>query len=321
MSDKPKFTLPSLSQIEQAQQQTKPTIFWKSKDTSTANDSGNGSSTIQPPPPQQQVTVTNIAPAISQIPSSPARPASSSVHTPNSTISPAPAQPATAASDAVIVSAPAVRRGVGNAILVNPTQHKNPILRYVHNVPWEPDDTIKPDYVVGLTTGVLYLSLRYHRLYPNYIYERMAKLTRLYVLKVLLVLVDIENYHDTLRELNRTAILQDYTLMLAWSHEEAARYLETYKVFENKPPDLIRERMVDDYYTKMTDCLTNVKSVNKTDVLTLLSSFGSFKGIANASTEQLAMCPGFGEQKVKRLQQAFTQPFTIHPSKRKRVQK
>lgn len=86
-------------------------------------------------------------------------------------------------------------------------------------------------------------SLRYHRIHPEYILDRMSRLARLYILRVLLVLVDVDDYHDVLRELNRNAILNDYTLMLAWSFEEAARYLETYKAFENKPPDLIREKL------------------------------------------------------------------------------
>jgi DNA excision repair protein ERCC-1 len=56
--------------------------------------------------------------------------------------------------------------------------------------------------------------------------------------------------------------------------------------------------------------------VNKTDVLTLKSTFGSLEHIINAPTEALALCPGFGEQKVRRLQQAFTQPFIVEKHKR-----
>lgn len=145
----------------------------------------------------------------------------------------------------------------------------------------------------------------------------MSKLSKLYVLRVLLVYVDIENYHDALRELNRAAILNNFTMMLIWSNQEGARYLETYKAFENKPPDLIRgEKQEDNFVDTMTSCLTHVRSVNKTDVLTLLSTFGSLKNIVNASSEQLSMCPGFGEQKVKRLQQAFTQPFIVKKKQR-----
>ncbi|KAI8149466.1 excision repair cross-complementing 1-like protein [Fennellomyces sp. T-0311] len=209
-----------------------------------------------------------------------------------------------------------IRRG-GSAILVNHARQKdNPVLKLVYNVPWEPDDVIKCDFAVGKTTGVWYLSLRYHRLNPGYIYDRISGAARTYVLRVLLVYVDIENYHEPLRELNRSAILNNFTLMLAWSKEEAARYLETYKVLENTPPDLIRERPKDDYGETIERALTNIRSVNKTDVLTLRSHFHSLKGIALARADQLAMCPGFGEQKVKRLQQAFVQPFIVKQKKK-----
>lgn len=209
------------------------------------------------------------------------------------------------------------KRTSGNTILVNPSQQKNPILKHIHNVAWEPSDSIKVDYVVGATTGVIYLSLRYHRLYPAYIYDRLASVKHLYVSRILLVYVDVESYHDALREINRIAILSDFTLMLAWSAEEAGRYLETYKAFENKGPDMIRERVQDEFLAKMADCLTNVKSVNKTDVLTLLGTFGSLKQVTEAKADQLAMCPGFGEQKVKRVQQVWKQPFLANKKQKR----
>ncbi|KAI8065781.1 restriction endonuclease type II-like protein [Gongronella butleri] len=209
---------------------------------------------------------------------------------------------------------PTVKRSLGNAILVNPTQEKNPVLHCVRNVPYEFDGSLKADYVVGATTGVLYLSLRYHRLYPNYIYGRMAALKSMYVLRVLMVLVDTDDHYAALRELNLAAISHQFTLMLSWSHDETARYLETYKAFEHKPDDLIREKPTDDtdYYATMSDTLTNINSVNKTDALTLMSTFGSFAAMAQADADQLGLCPGFGERKVQRFQKAFTQPFLIH---------
>jgi DNA excision repair protein ERCC-1 len=59
----------------------------------------------------------------------------------------------------------------------------------------------------------------------------------------------------------------------------------------------------------MTDCLTNIKSVNKTDVATLISTFGSMKNVAEASQEDLSFCPGFGPQKAKRVHDLFKEPF------------
>ncbi|KAI7896369.1 restriction endonuclease type II-like protein [Mucor mucedo] len=198
---------------------------------------------------------------------------------------------------------------MSNKLLVKPTQHNNPVLKHIRNVPWEPADYIRADFVVGKTTGVVYLTLKYHRLYPTYIYDRLTELKNCYVGRVMLVFVDTDAYHEALREINHLAIVNDFTLMLAWSLEEAGRYLEAYKAFEHKGPDLIRERVQNEFLAKMTDCLTQVKSVNKTDVLTLLSTFGSLQKIADAKSDQLAMCPGFGEQKVKKLQQVWKQPF------------
>ena len=56
--------------------------------------------------------------------------------------------------------------------------------------------------------------------------------------------------------------------------EEAARYLETYKSFEHKAPDGIKERIQNDYMSHLNACLTSVKGVNKTDVYTLATNFG-----------------------------------------------
>ncbi|RCH79883.1 Excision repair cross-complementation group 1 [Rhizopus stolonifer] len=207
------------------------------------------------------------------------------------------------------------KRTVGNTILVNPTQQKNPVLKFIRNVPYEPSESIKMDYVVGQTTGVIYLSLRYHRLYPTYIYDRLNSVKGLFVTRILLVYVDAENYHDAVREINRVAILSDFTLMLCWSLEEAGRYLESFKALENSGADLIREKVENDYLTKMTDCLTNIRSVNKTDVLTLLSNFGSLKNVIETPAEELSLCPGFGEQKVRRIQNVWKQPFLINKKK------
>lgn len=37
-------------------------------------------------------------------------------------------------------------------------------------------------------------------------------------------------------------LLADLTLMLAWNADEAGKIVETYKMFESKPPDLIMAR-------------------------------------------------------------------------------
>ncbi|KAL3876970.1 hypothetical protein ACJMK2_034742 [Sinanodonta woodiana] len=213
------------------------------------------------------------------------------------------------------LEAAALRAGKTNCILVNPRQRGNPILKHVRNVPWEYGSII-PDYVMGISNCALYLSLRYHQLNPTYIHNRMKELGRAYDLRVLLVQVDIKDPHHLLKELAKICILADFTLILAFSTEEAGRYLETYKVYENKPAEAIMEKTDSDYISKLTDCLTTVKSVNKTDCMTLLSTFGSVEGMVAASKEDLSLCPGFGPQKAQRLFDVFHEPF-LKSNKRK----
>ncbi|XP_075896416.1 DNA excision repair protein ERCC-1 isoform X2 [Nelusetta ayraudi] len=198
--------------------------------------------------------------------------------------------------------------GSGSSIIVSPRQRGNPILKFVRSVPWEFADVV-PDYVLGQTTCALFLSLRYHNLNPNYIHDRLKLLGQSFTLRVLLVQVDVKDPHHALRELARICIMADCTLILAWSPEEAGRYLETYKSYEKKPADLLKEQVEKNYLSKVTDCLTTVKSINKTDAITLLSTFSSVEKIISASKEDLVLCPGLGPQKARRLYDVLHKPF------------
>lgn len=40
----------------------------------------------------------------------------------------------------------------------------------------------------------------------------------------------------------RVSVSLDFSLILSWSSEEAGRYLETFKMYENKPADMIKEK-------------------------------------------------------------------------------
>jgi len=100
---------------------------------------------------------------------------------------------------------------------------------------------------------------------------------------------------------------------------KAARWLETYKIYENKSADSIQEKVEDDYRSKAVDALTTVRSVNSSDAATLVSTFKTIKNIgihdvdvirsksivnallssssASASMDELTLCPGLGEKK------------------------
>ncbi|KAJ3748804.1 restriction endonuclease type II-like protein [Lentinula detonsa] len=206
---------------------------------------------------------------------------------------------------------PVVIPGSGNHIILNPLQRGNPVLECIRNVGKEYGDIVA-DYQVGRTTGVLFLSLKYHRLHPEYIHTRIEKLGHHYTLRILLILSDISEHKDPIRELTKACLTNNITVIVAFSFEEAGHYLTIFKQFEYKPPNMIKERVDKDYVSMLRTTLTSISKVNKTDVETLRNSFGSIANIAKAQPEQLANLPGFGQVKVKNIKNAFEKPFRNH---------
>ncbi|KAL3374893.1 hypothetical protein AABB24_006403 [Solanum stoloniferum] len=202
-----------------------------------------------------------------------------------------------------------------NAILVSNRQKGNPLLKHIRNVRWTFADIVC-DYLLGPNTCALYLSLRYHLLHPDYLYFRIRELQKNFRLRIILCHVDVEDVIKPLLQVTRTSLLHDCTLLCGWSLEECGRYLETVKVYENKPADLIQGQMDGDYLSRLNHALTAIRHVNKTDVVTLGSTFGSLSHVMDASMEDLARCPGIGERKVKRLYDAFHEPFKREVPKR-----
>ncbi|KAK9218996.1 hypothetical protein WN943_007635 [Citrus x changshan-huyou] len=133
-----------------------------------------------------------------------------------------------------------------NAILVSHSQKGNPLLKHIRNMRWAFADVVC-GYLLGQNSCALYLSLRYHLLHPDYLYHRIRELQKNFMLRFVLCHVDVE---------------------------ECGCYLETIKVYENKQADLIQGQLDTDYLSQLTHALTSVWSVNKTDVVTLESTFG-----------------------------------------------
>ncbi|DAZ98361.1 TPA: hypothetical protein N0F65_000680 [Lagenidium giganteum] len=231
---------------------------------------------------------------------------------PNATPTPAPAALAASVAPAI----PRARDGVAT-VFVNRCQTGNPLLKSIKNVGTVFRDGMVPDYVMentdGTSTCVLFLSVRYHLLHNMYLEERLNRIKKEdvvpYKTRVVLCLVDVDDNEIALREINRLVLLSQFTLLLSWSWPEAARYIETLKAYENKSASMIKEKVECEFLPKANDVLTSIRSVNKTDVVTLLSTFGTISSVMGASMEELSLCPGIGAKKVKQLLDTFNEPF------------
>ena len=201
-------------------------------------------------------------------------------------------------------------RAAPSNIIVSTRQKGNPVLNNIRSLPWEYGD-ISADFVLGNTTCALFLSLKYHRLHPEYIYARIKSLGGKYNLRVLLTMVDIQNHEEPLKELSKTSLVNNLTLILSWSAQEAGRYLELFKSYEHASPTSIRAHQSTSYKDSLIDFITVPRSVNKTDAVGLVSNFGSIRAAVNAQPEEIGMIAGWGEKKVQRWYQAVNEPFRL----------
>ncbi|EFJ42870.1 hypothetical protein VOLCADRAFT_33669, partial [Volvox carteri f. nagariensis] len=197
-----------------------------------------------------------------------------------------------------------------NVVLVNRRQQGNPVLKHIRNVRWQFADIV-PDYQLGQNTAALFLSLRYHLLRPDYILHRIKEQQRMFRLTVLLVHVDVDDVVKPLGEVTRAAVVGDCTLVCGWTPEECARWLETYKSYESKPASSIQERVEPDYVSRLAAVLAgSVRGINRTDAHTLGTSFGSLAAMMRCNDpDAFSACPGIGPTKVRRLMEAFHEPF------------
>lgn len=209
-------------------------------------------------------------------------------------------------------------RAAPSSILVSPRQKGNPSLNYIRSLPWEYGD-IPADYVLGATTCALFLSLKYHRLHPEYIYSRIKVLGHKYNLRLLLTMVDIQNHEESLKELSKTSLINNSTLILCWSAQEAGRYLELYKSYEHASPTSIRAHQATSYSEKLVAFITVPRSINKTDALSLVSVFGTVRNAVNARPEEIGEITGWGEKKVQRWCGTVRENFRVRKAAKRRI--
>ena len=104
------------------------------------------------------------------------------------------------------------RHRISGSIRISPRQKGNPVLKHIRKVPWEWEEGLVADFILGESCVALYLSVRYFTLQPEYIHERIKLLGRGQRLRVLLVQVDVKvRCLKTNRCYNTSMLFHHYT--------------------------------------------------------------------------------------------------------------
>ncbi|EAZ63402.2 ssDNA endonuclease and repair protein [Scheffersomyces stipitis CBS 6054] len=214
-------------------------------------------------------------------------------------------------------------------ILVNRSQIGNPLLKesLMRITPWRQDNDILSDYYISPMLQILFLSLKYHKLKPEYVWTRLKKLNggsssvnvnrNDKVLRVLLVVNDVDSHQDLVRDLSGFCIRNDLSLVIASSFEEAGNYVVQAKKSYDAPVKSkggIRGMRGLDYNSSVLEAMTGIQRINKTDVSNLLANFKSVKeiilqGAHEDSESRLGMIGGLGAAKIRNLRRVFSEPF------------
>ena len=206
---------------------------------------------------------------------------------------------------------------IGASILkVRKSQEGNPLLSHISRakLEWCPSNELLADFVTK-GVGILFLQVSWHRKNPVYIKHQMHGMKNMFKLRVLLLHYN-EQESDlgssasmVLEEMNSLCLTLDFTLVVAMTVQECARYLEYFLEFEGTSDTSIKGQYEREFQPRVAQLLTSVRKVTKADAKTLMNDFTCLKNVVTSNSEELSICQGVGALKAKRMVAAFQAPF------------
>lgn len=321
MDKKASFQIPSFSQVEKRQEQQSKEFQEKPKISNPAVVNVQADSQHQEP-----------------------RAESAKIHVPNPiapSINPAPSM--------ITRTQPTISRKT--PMKVNARQKQNPVVQALRALPFEFTADLHADFLISNTgvqdCAIYFLSLRYHRLNPDYLWSRLGTQSSIvpsatlltnavtgqtdHIVRIILIQVDIDDPQSSIRELTKIAIQCQCTIFIGGRDaEDCARVLERYYALHSQPSLSSKQQNAKNiaklpmdamsnsnvpisHLAQVVEVLTTIKGVTRRDAVVLLAAFGSWKKLVHASEEELTLCNGIGAKKAKRLWQVFNQPFLLPP--------
>nr|PUA90791.1 DNA repair protein rad10 subfamily protein [Toxoplasma gondii TgCATBr9] len=167
--------------------------------------------------------------------------ASSSSSSPSSTL--ASSSSSSGAEGRATLPPPFTHERAGSLLVISLRQKGNPLLKFITAVP-HTFAYIAPDFLVGPSACVLFLSLRYHQLFPSYLSKRIEDLADgRYTHKFLLLHVDLEVPDAALAQVTLLAFHHCFSLLLGTCLQECAGVLQLLKAYEKKPADTLLAKL------------------------------------------------------------------------------
>lgn len=185
------------------------------------------------------------------------------------------------------------------------------------------------DFLVNRSTSVLFLSLAYHKTYPQYLNFRLSSLfnRKKDNRKILLLKHDSEDPQNVINQVYIECGTFNCSCLICWSDLEAQQYIHTFKTYESKGDTLlqgkndansINRKLMQEWKGDQqqthnglaTEVISSIRRINKTDAKKLMDTYGSVKKIVECKDySEFIQIDGIGQSKVESLTSCFRGPF------------
>jgi len=189
------------------------------------------------------------------------------------------------------------------SLTVSSRQKGNPLLNSISqgSIVWS--DSTLADYSIGFEIAALFLSLKYHRLHPDYFSTRIKNMIGNFNTRVLLVLVDIENPDNLISSLTSICLASNISILLAFSYEEAARWISSMIGSHNVSLEDLKASM--DSPIEMAINSLHSLGISRKDAEKLIDSLGSVEACYHADVEVIAGITSMKKEQAEAFIKAF----------------
>jgi DNA excision repair protein ERCC-1 len=192
-------------------------------------------------------------------------------------------------------------------LTISKRQEKNPLIPLLSVAQSEWSDTTVADYSIGRDIAVLFLTLKYHRLHPEYLSTRIRDFRGSFPVRILLFLINDENPDQIISKLTVLSIANNMNLMLAFDYEEAARWIISLYTTQDAPVDDLKASN-ETMHEIAVDSL-NALGTSKKEAESLLTELPSLGEIICSSKETLRKSCVLSDKKVDNFLAAVEEPF------------
>ena len=135
--------------------------------------------------------------------------------------------------------------------------------------------------------------------------------------KILILLNNNKDDHNMVDALLMDCMRFEVTMIMCWSFEEAAQYLQTYKSYENKTQTILEGKQHgQNHFDQAVDVLGSIRRVSKNDAKRLLYNYGSIKDIIMCEDyDEFINIEGIGQSKIECITTCFRGKFDFKTTK------